>query len=603
MVIENGVGNGSSSGSDGASLRTYKRRKHSSISASNFIDLDNIGPSPMPVLTSSDDKKNKDLVDAGLQRDSSEQVRDQKLSCHSLLNGSSDDCSYQQWKHILESICESLRPTEGGKGGIHNSVKEALKNPYASHAKIAKENVDDHLDSKLNFHRCTNGGVSTVTSNRSTNEFDHSTVSRLCECAFSKLLMSGPFASLCKLLSENFPGVKIDKLLDFNPIDIRMKDGTYERTPTRFSSDIQQLWGRLNSIGKEMVSLSNNLSELSRAFCHEMGGGSEPDTSSGRKPEAPARDCKFQIKQEIPDTSVFSICKQCKQSSDERDCLVCDSCEAMFHVSCIEPSIKEIPHKSWFCATCTSSGVGSPHEDCVVCDKLIANSRVHGGVNTSPVYDETLDEEEGSDGIIETGPQVFKGSKCLPCKSCGNNLNNGEEFFICEHRFCQFKYYHIRCLSSKELKSYGPHWYCPSCLCRVCLTDKDDDDIVMCDGCDHGYHIYCMNPPRSSIPRGKWFCQKCDVGIKAIRKVKKLYEDVERLKRDDGGQHPDGKIKNLNEDVERFKRDGGSQDPDGGSKIENLGSLAQSGGMDMLLTAARTLNGEDSFINEKDGKC
>ncbi|KAL9234221.1 hypothetical protein vseg_009116 [Gypsophila vaccaria] len=425
------------------------------------------------------------------------------------------------------------------------------------------------LDKKAVNHHNSNGvtttaaaqQLSSLKANGSSNGSAHSNVSRLCERALSKLFMSGKFTLLCRLLSENFHGLKIDKLLDFSLINSRMKDGAYERTPMLFSSDIQQLWGSLNSIGKEMVSLSNDLSELSKGLCHEL---------------VPASDCKLQIKQEDIDASVFCTCRQCGERSDERDCLVCDSCEAMFHVSCIEPAVKEIPHKSWYCASCTSCGVGSLHEDCVVCDRLKANSGVHGGVDTDPMCEETLDDEESLDGIIETGPQVFKGTKHLPCKVCGTNLQDGEEFQVCEHRFCQFKYYHIRCLSSKELKSYGPRWYCPSCLCRVCLTDKDDDDIVMCDGCDHGYHIYCMNPPRTSIPRGKWFCLKCDAGIKAIRKAKKLVEDLERRnKANEGDKCPD-----LVDSLEK-------------AKLDFVDAVSGSGGMDMLLTAARTLNGEE----------
>ncbi|KAK9748888.1 hypothetical protein RND81_02G088100 [Saponaria officinalis] len=552
-----------------SSLRTYKRRKVLQSCASKFVDLENVS-SISAVM-------NGKLVDVGLPKKYSEPICDPKINCHSLLNGSSDDCSFRHQKHVLQCISESLRPAESEFGGIQDSVIEVHKNPDTAHEKMAKDNVD-HLSGESDFHRdlmlnrgsTAAEGPSAVTSNRLTNESSYSTVSGLCERALSNILMSGKFASLCKLLPENFHGVNIDKLLDFSLINIRMKDGTYERTPILFSSDIQQFWGRLNSIGQQMVSLSNNLSELSRVFCHELEGGTEADTSSGRKPEAPAMECKLQIKLEDSDASVLCICKQCGERSDESDCLVCDSCEAIFHVSCIEPAIKEIPHKSWYCVGCTSNGVESPHEDCVVCDRLKANSRVNDEINTVPLYDETLNEDETSDGIILTGPQVFQGNESLPCKSCGNNLTKGDKFFVCEHRFCPFKYYHIRCLSSKELKSYGPRWYCASCLCRVCLTDKDDDNIVMCDGCDHGYHIYCMNPPRTSIPRGKWFCPKCDAGIKTIRKVKKFYEAVESYKRNESGRGLSASFKKARSD-----------------NVDNLGG---SGEMDMLSTADRTVN-------------
>lgn len=578
-----GSGGGGSAGGDGSSLRTYKRRK-CAVPNSNckIVDLEK-----MPCATSAqlDDKMVKELVDIDLQKNSCEQVCDPKINCHCLLNGS-DDCSYQHWRNALENICQSLSPNGGG-GGIADCIREALlSNPGSSHANMAKETVDHH-DNRTHLLRTglANGsstaakGFSAVISNGVPSESGHLTVSRQCERAFFRLVMSGKFASLCKMLSENLHGLQIEKVLDFSLIDSRIKEGTYEHTPMLFSSDIQQIWRKLWTIGNEMVSLSYNMSELSRAFCRDLGGGAVLDASSDKRHELSARDYDARIKQEELDASVFCTCRLCGERSDGRDCLVCDSCEGMFHVSCIKPAVKEIPHKSWYCVDCTASGIASPHEDCVACEKLIAHSGING-VDAIPLSEEALNvDEESSDGIIETGLQVFTGSKQLPCKVCGCILTNGEEFRVCEHRYCDFKYYHIRCLSNKELKTYGPRWYCPSCLCRVCLTDKDDKELVICDGCDHGYHIYCMNPPRTSIPKGKWFCPKCDVGIKAIRKVKKFYEVLERKQMKDEGKRVTG-------------------NPSKKSKLDFEDTAGGSGGMDMLLSAARTLNDEESTVQE-----
>eukprot|EP01052_Picozoa_sp_SAG31_P024778 SAG31_NODE_2131_length_6375_cov_5.937540_2_plen_81_part_00 len=33
--------------------------------------------------------------------------------------------------------------------------------------------------------------------------------------------------------------------------------------------------------------------------------------------------------------------------------------------------------------------------------------------------------------------------------------------------------------------------------------------MLLCDGCDCGYHIYCLRPKMETIPRGKWFCTAC----------------------------------------------------------------------------------------------
>uniref|UniRef100_A0A8R7Q971 Methyl-CpG-binding domain-containing protein 9 n=2 Tax=Triticum urartu TaxID=4572 RepID=A0A8R7Q971_TRIUA len=45
--------------------------------------------------------------------------------------------------------------------------------------------------------------------------------------------------------------------------------------------------------------------------------------------------------------------------------------------------------------------------------------------------------------------------------------------------------------------------------CKVCGIDRDDHIVLLCDGCDSEYHIYCLKPPLACIPRGDWFCPPC----------------------------------------------------------------------------------------------
>lgn len=274
-------------------------------------------------------------------------------------------------------------------------------------------------------------------------------------------------------------------------------------------------------------------------------------------------------------------CRSCGEQAEGIDCLVCDSCEEIYHVSCIKPPVKEIPHKSWYCASCITGGFSLRHDNCVVCERLNTPTMLANGVGKILETSEHnhVHGAENLNCCIDDGIEELKESKDLgPCKICGNGVESGDKFRMCSHLFCPHKCYHTRCLTKQQLKSYDTCWYCPSCLCRSCLINQDDDKIVLCDGCDHGYHIYCMRPPLDAIPKGKWFCSKCDAGIQAIRRVKKEYENFENKQSKKGKDSFGGYGKK--------RINGGDEESDRGRE-----------GMDMLLTAAKTLNYEEGLAN------
>jgi len=45
--------------------------------------------------------------------------------------------------------------------------------------------------------------------------------------------------------------------------------------------------------------------------------------------------------------------------------------------------------------------------------------------------------------------------------------------------------------------------------CEICNSDVDEEKLLLCDGCDHGTHTYCFNPPMSFIPPNDWYCYVC----------------------------------------------------------------------------------------------
>ena len=45
--------------------------------------------------------------------------------------------------------------------------------------------------------------------------------------------------------------------------------------------------------------------------------------------------------------------------------------------------------------------------------------------------------------------------------------------------------------------------------CEICGRCDREDRLLLCDGCDFGYHCECLSPPLETIPIEEWFCPDC----------------------------------------------------------------------------------------------
>lgn len=55
--------------------------------------------------------------------------------------------------------------------------------------------------------------------------------------------------------------------------------------------------------------------------------------------------------------------------------------------------------------------------------------------------------------------------------------------------------------------------------CQLCGGTDDDSKLLLCDGCDRAYHIYCLDPPLKAVPqKASWYCTKeCESISKTVR--------------------------------------------------------------------------------------
>ncbi|KAJ4954063.1 hypothetical protein NE237_030895 [Protea cynaroides] len=46
-------------------------------------------------------------------------------------------------------------------------------------------------------------------------------------------------------------------------------------------------------------------------------------------------------------------------------------------------------------------------------------------------------------------------------------------------------------------------------FCEECGSGDAADELLLCDKCDRGFHLFCLRPILVSVPKGSWFCPSC----------------------------------------------------------------------------------------------
>ncbi|XP_078179326.1 PHD finger protein EHD3-like isoform X2 [Carex rostrata] len=452
-----------------------------------------------------------------------------------------------------------------GGGGIENCICAALgtgpftlfgrpqENGYATEASAATE---------FTLNRCIKAYVGDNTSK--------------CQNTLVEVLVSEKFVMLCDILFRNFRVKDYRRYIDLTKIHYRMKNNLYEKSPHLFLRDILQLWREFEKVGRDIVRLTSIFSDRCRvSFQKQVGVEFELEACEENAEDnciLNTETCVMDLTAPNNNINDFSIvynnmnnnnsgdscttiqqltlthsdrsshpdptdrtCKTCGCNALNSQFLICDGCECAYHMNCIRPAVKVIPTQYWYCKSCTGTSkkkktpkkkkkATGPHEHCVACKKRLENTEFTETplVLVEPRREGPMSNVKESDDL---GPQEL-------CKLCGLKEEDDKIFLKCGHAYCLYKNYHVRCLKETQIASEQqlnrPCWYCPSCLCRGCYADVDDENIVLCDGCDEAYHIYCMKPPRDSVPKGEWYCVACNLG--RARKAMRIHQEALVLK-------------------------------------------------------------------------
>ncbi|KAK3250456.1 hypothetical protein CYMTET_40160 [Cymbomonas tetramitiformis] len=50
--------------------------------------------------------------------------------------------------------------------------------------------------------------------------------------------------------------------------------------------------------------------------------------------------------------------------------------------------------------------------------------------------------------------------------------------------------------------------------CEVCRKSDGEAEMLSCDTCNKGYHLWCLTPALDEVPEGEWLCPRCSTGTR-----------------------------------------------------------------------------------------
>lgn len=103
-------------------------------------------------------------------------------------------------------------------------------------------------------------------------------------------------------------------------------------------------------------------------------------------------------------------------------------------------------------------------------------------------------------GTVIVGEIIFGDLKCRLCEQV-NGVGGHSFDFVC----------FVVCVC--VLSHFCSHSLCLSSF----LKGDDESNILICERCNGGFHLYCLRPVLPAVPPGSWYCAQCDTQTRAER--------------------------------------------------------------------------------------
>ncbi|XP_077561905.1 bromodomain adjacent to zinc finger domain protein 2B-like isoform X6 [Haemaphysalis longicornis] len=172
----------------------------------------------------------------------------------------------------------------------------------------------------------------------------------------------------------------------------------------------------------------------------------------------------------------------------------------------------------------SSGGGGEEEEEAQLPPGLVRWREAVGACQTAAQLAMCLAHLEAS---IAWDRSIMKAS----CQFCHSG-DNEEMLLLCDG--CD-KGYHTYCFKPKMDRIPDGDWYCYECLNKtqdekVCILCGKKGKMVRCDACPKVFHLTCLDPPLSKPPKGKWCCSGCTKSRKKGRPSKGGHAEKESSK-------------------------------------------------------------------------